>query len=106
MLARTIQALGKAQRRLRGAWYGMAVARVLHTAIRDAEPGRLGMAERREQRLEVGVGEVGQADLDTTTGTRKRLRAIRATNGARPAPSSISCSKSARTGRASSSTIG
>ncbi|MFA6165312.1 MAG: BamA/TamA family outer membrane protein [Gemmatimonadaceae bacterium] len=37
--ARTEQVLGKVQRRLAGAWYGMAVARVVHTAIRDAEPG-------------------------------------------------------------------
>lgn len=37
--ARTTQVLGKVQRRLAGAWYGMAVARVVHTAIRDTEPG-------------------------------------------------------------------
>ncbi|MHB8837803.1 MAG: BamA/TamA family outer membrane protein [Gemmatimonadaceae bacterium] len=37
--ARTVQALAKVQRRISGAWYGMAVARALHTDIRDAEPG-------------------------------------------------------------------
>lgn len=37
--ARTAQVLGKVQRRLAGAWYGMAVARVVQTTIRDAEPG-------------------------------------------------------------------
>lgn len=37
--ARTAQVLGKVQRRLAGAWYGMAVARVVHTTIRDAEAG-------------------------------------------------------------------
>src|SRR5512133_3670300 len=37
--ARTAQLLGKVQRRLAGPWYGMAVARVVHTRIHDAEPG-------------------------------------------------------------------
>lgn len=37
--ARTAQVLGKVQRRLTGAWYGMAVTRLVRTTIRDAEPG-------------------------------------------------------------------
>lgn len=37
--SRTIQALAKVQRRIGGPWYGLAIARVLHSAIRDAELG-------------------------------------------------------------------